>query len=90
MFLVRETIGHARLEAAGHSPDRDDLHDQLSNREIFALTSYRERALSSCAQAGLVNNLNDGLAWGLFPVVFADAGLSVGRIGVLAAVYPAV
>src|SRR5207248_1615846 len=52
--------------------------------------SFRERALSSCSQAGLVNNLNDGLAWGLFPIFFADAGLTVGRIGVLAALYPAV
>ena len=51
--------------------------------------AYREKALSSCSQAGLVNNLNDGLAWGIFPIYFADAGLSVGRIGVLAAVYPA-
>src|SRR5918996_3773717 len=55
-----------------------------------ALTSFRERALSSCSQAGLVNNLNDGLAWGLFPIFFADAGLSVGSIGILAALYPAV
>ena len=54
------------------------------------LTSFRERALSSCSQAGLVNNLNDGLAWGIFPIYFARAGLSVGRIGVLVALYPAV
>ena len=54
------------------------------------LTSFREQALSSCSQAGLVNNLNDGLAWGIFPIFFARAGLSVGRIGVLAALYPAV
>ena len=54
------------------------------------LTSFKEKALSSCSQAGLVNNLNDGLAWGLFPLYFAAAGLSVGRIGVLAALYPAV
>jgi len=54
------------------------------------LTSFRDKALSSCSQAGLVNNLNDGLAWGLFPIAFANAGLSVGRIGVLAALYPAV
>jgi MFS family permease len=46
--------------------------------------------LSSASQAGLVNNLNDGLAWGLFPVLFAGAGLSIGRIGVLVALYPAV
>ena len=53
-------------------------------------TSFREPALSSASQAGLVNNLNDGLAWGLFPVLFAAAGISVAKIGVLAALYPAV
>jgi MFS family permease len=61
----------------------------LSTREIFTRTSWSDRNLSSCSQAGLVNNLNDGLAWGLFPLLFAAAGLSVARIGVLAAVYPA-
>jgi MFS family permease len=66
------------------------LHDGLSTKEIFVLTSFKERALSSASQAGLVNNLNDGLAWGLFPLYFANAGLSVGHIGVLAAIYPAV
>ena len=54
------------------------------------LTSFRERALSAASQAGLVNNLNDGLAWGLFPLLFASRGLTVGQIGVLAALYPAV
>ena len=61
----------------------------LSTREIFTCTSWSDRNLSSCSQAGLVNNLNDGLAWGLFPLLFAAAGISVARIGVLAAVYPA-
>ena len=61
----------------------------LSTRAIFTRTSWTDRNLSSCSQAGLVNNLNDGLAWGLFPLLFAAAGLSVARIGVLAAVYPA-
>ena len=61
-----------------------------STGDVFVLTSFREKALSSCSQAGLVNNLNDGLAWGLFPIFFADAGLSISRIGILAAVYPAV
>ena len=88
--FVRETIGHARHEAALHVTANAALHDQLSTREVFALTSFREPALSSCSQAGLVNNLNDGLAWGLFPLYFAAAGLSVARIGVLAATYPAV
>ena len=89
-LFVRETRGHAHLEAANHVARHDGDNDALSTREVFRLTSFRERALSSCSQAGLVNNLNDGLAWGLFPLFFADAGLSVGRIGVLAALYPAV
>ncbi|MEI2700756.1 MAG: FtsX-like permease family protein [Microthrixaceae bacterium] len=63
---------------------------EASTGEVFVLTSFKEKALSSCSQAGLVNNLNDGLAWGLLPLYFAAAGLSVGRIGVLAALYPAV
>jgi MFS family permease len=90
LFAVRETHGHAYLEAANHKPQDEALRDDLSTREVFALTTYREPALSSCSQAGLVNNLNDGLAWGLFPIFFAQAGLSVGRIGLLAAIYPAV
>jgi MFS family permease len=88
-FFVRETHGHARFEARNHDADVGRTQALPSTREVFALTTYREHALSSCSQAGLVNNLNDGLAWGLFPIYFADAGLSVGRIGVVAAVYPA-
>jgi MFS family permease len=88
-LFVRETHGHALHEAANHSTGRLH-HGGLTTREIFGLTSFREKALSSCSQAGMVNNLNDGLAWGLFPLYFAAAGLSVARIGVLAALYPAV
>lgn len=88
-LFVRETRGHARQEAADHQATSDAAAD-LTTGEIFRLTSFGEKALSSCSQAGLVNNLNDGLAWGLFPVLFADAGLSIGRIGALAALYPAV
>jgi MFS family permease len=88
--VVRETHAHARHEAKFHETP-DAAHDEhLSTAEIFRLTSLRDRALSSCSQAGLVNNLNDGLAWGLLPILFANAGLAVGRIGVLAALYPAV
>jgi MFS family permease len=93
-LAVRETREHARLEAAGHTARRDGRHDhlhgELSDGQVAAQTSFREPALSSASQAGMVNNLNDGLAWGLFPVLFASAGLSVGRIGMLAALYPAV
>jgi MFS family permease len=89
-LFVRETQGHAHLEAASHVASADHLNGELSTAEIFRLTSFREKALSSCSQAGLVNNLNDGLAWGLLPLYFAGAGLSVARIGILAALYPAV
>jgi len=96
-LLVRETRGHARLEAqladAGRSPDRTPEPaggERLSTREILVHTSLREPALSACSQAGLVNNLNDGLAWGLLPLLFVRGGLSVGQVGVLAGLYPAV
>src|SRR5439155_22003062 len=64
--------------------------DGLSQAQIFARTSLLDRDLSAISQAGLVNNLNDGMAWGLFPLVFAAAGLGLGDIGLLAAIYPAV
>jgi MFS family permease len=89
-FAVHETRDHAHQEAADHARRSDDVQVALGTRDVFVLTSFRERALSAASQAGLVNNLNDGLAWGLFPLFFADAGLSVRRIGVLAAIYPAV
>jgi MFS family permease len=61
-----------------------------SQRRVFALTSLVDRNLSSVSQAGLVNNLNDGMAWGLFPLFFAAQGMSLAQIGELAAIYPAV
>lgn len=90
VFAVKETRNHARLEAANHVSAHAGAHGRLSNGEIFTLTSFRDRSLSSVSQAGMVNNLNDGLAWGLFPVLFAAAGLTIEKIGILAAVYPAV
>jgi MFS family permease len=90
VLAVKETHHHAKTEAANHVDAHSGAGAALSTREIFTLTSFRDRSLSSVSQAGLVNNLNDGLAWGLFPVLFAGAGLSIERIGILAAVYPAV
>lgn len=84
-LFVRDTMAHARREAALGAPDV--AAPRL--RELFALVSWRDPALSSASQAGLVNNLNDGLAWGLFPLFFAAAGLSLREIGVLAFIYPA-
>jgi MFS family permease len=93
-LVVKETRDHARMEAVGHVPRADGLHDhlhgELSNGDVFMQTSFREPALSSASQAGMVNNLNFGLSWGLFPLLFATAGLPVGQIGVLFALYPAV
>lgn len=90
VLAVKETHHHAKLEATNHTVAHSSAHADLSNRQVFTLTSFRDKSLSSVSQAGMVNNLNDGLAWGLFPVLFASAGLSIERIGILAAVYPAV
>jgi MFS family permease len=93
-LLVRETRDHAHLEAAQHVARADGRHDhlhaELSNRQIVTHTSFREPALSSASLAGLVNNLNFGLSWGLFPLLFTTAGMPVDQIGVLFALYPAV
>ena len=93
-LAVRETRHHVELEAASHALLRRErhnhLHGDLTDRQVFGQTSLREPALSAASQAGLVNNLNDGLAWGLFPLLFAASGLPLGRIGILVALYPAV
>ena len=88
VFMVRETQGHVAHESklAGGTDDEA----KLSPREVVIRTSIGDRDLSSVCQAGMINNLNDGLAWGLFPLIFAAAGLSIARIGVLAAIYPGV
>jgi MFS family permease len=86
---VKETRGHARHEAAAHVA-ADHLGGHLTTRQVAWLTSFSEPALSAACQAGMVNNLNDGIAWGLFPLLYTSHGLTVGQIGVLAAVYPAV
>jgi MFS family permease len=91
VFFVNETHAHARHEADQSIKDQSiEAGATMTTGEVFRITSFSDKALSSCSQAGLVNNLNDGLAWGLFPILFASAGMSVGRIGVLAALYPAV
>jgi MFS family permease len=88
--LVRETAGHVAHEAAGHRTVEGQPDDDLTFGQVFALGTWRNRSLSATSQAGLVNNLNEGMAWGLFPLFFAAAGLSVGRIGAVIAIAPAV
>jgi MFS family permease len=87
---VRETRGHAQHEATTHVAATDHLGGHLTTRQVAWLTSFSEPALSAACQAGMVNNLNDGVAWGLFPILFARHGLTVSQIGILAALYPAV
>ena len=86
--LVRETHHHVTHEAklVGDLPSAE----APSQREVFWQTTLKDRELSSVTQAGLVNNLNDGMAWGLFPLIFTAAGLGLAEIGWLAALYPAV
>ncbi len=86
-LVVKETQAHARHEARGH---RSVAEPAPSQREVFVRASLSDRELSSVSQAGLVNNLNDGMAWGLFPLFFATRGLDLAQIGTLAAIYPAV
>jgi MFS family permease len=84
--FVRESLAHVHSESkvqATGAPER-------SFWRIFWLTSWKDRALFSVSQAGMINNLNDGMAWGLFPLYFASRGLSLTQISVLGALYPAV
>jgi MFS family permease len=85
IFLVRDTREHVRAEI-GNSPQQPAA---IGFWEVFTLTSFRDRNLFAASQAGLVNNLNDGMSWGVFPLFFTAFGLGVERIGILKAVYPA-
>jgi MFS family permease len=90
LFFVRETLPHTRVEAGLAANNSDPARAQLSFRQVFWLTSWKDRTLFSISQAGLVNNLNDGMMWGLFPIFLASFGVPLAQIGVLAATYPGV
>jgi MFS family permease len=87
VFAVRDTGAHVAHEQRSHG-----AHDHVPLRlpEAFRIASFREPILRACCQAGLVNNLNDALAWGLAPLYLAAHGASVREIGIVAAVYPVV
>lgn len=87
VFFVRDSQAHARHEGRLHGASSEASR---TFREIFALTSWQDRRLFAVSQAGLVNNLNDGMAWGLFPLFFTAAGLPISQIALLSALYPAV
>jgi len=84
-LVIRDTSSHVALEARLAGP----ADDALSPRDVFVRTTLRDPDLSAASQAGLVNNLNDGMAWGLLPLVFAAANMDLRQIGILAAIYPA-
>ena len=86
VFFVQETHGHARAEARQLGSDAR----RPGFAHILLLTSWKDRALFAASQAGMVNNLNDGMVWGLIPVFLAARGVTLDRIGVVTATYPMV
>jgi MFS family permease len=89
VLFVRDTTAHAMHEGRTQVSSDGASGETPTMRELFARGTWRDPALANASQAGLVNNLNDGLAWGLFPLFFAAAGLTIREIGVLAFIYPA-
>jgi len=88
LLFVKDTAGHVREEIRTLHEDRPE--PGLSSRTVFAKATWRHPALATASHVGLVNNLNDGLAWGLFPLFFTAAGLSLHQISILAFTYPAI
>ena len=97
VLFTRETLEHSRVEARSQAltyeaglgiQRRTNASGPMSLSKIFALASWNNLALFSCCQAGLVNNLNDGMSWGIYPLFFSSFGLGVEAIGTIKAVYP--
>ena len=86
--FVRDTAGNVRLEQ--RIGDHDSRESAPGLGAAFADATYRRPALRACSQAGLVNNLNDALAWGLVPLFLAANGASAAQVGLVAGIYPAV
>lgn len=84
-LLVKNTEGHIKLQS--RSPNNEG--PPLSAKQIFKITTYGDKNLSSITFAGLSTNLKDGMVWGLFPLFFSMAGLTVSEIAVIVAIYPA-
>ena len=97
VLFAHESLEHSRLEARSHTSGNEtgltarhqaSAAGRIPLRKIFALASWNNLALFSCCQAGLVNNLNDGMSWGIYPLFFASFGLGVEAIGTIKSVYP--
>lgn len=90
VFFVRETQDFVAKEAVDLTTEgRSQNEAAPSKRQVFAMTSWKDRSLFCVSQAGFTNNLNDGMAWGIFPLFFAASGVPIEQIGILAAIYPA-
>ena len=82
IFLIKDTKHHVAKETISNTVPR--------LRNIFWDTTWKDKNLGSVTQAGLINNLNDGMVWGIFPILLATKGFSIGEIGVVTAIYPAI
>jgi len=83
---VRDTAAHLALELSQH-PSPAPAH-KPGFWDTFGATSWQNRSLRGASQAGLVNNLNDGLTWGVFPLLFTDHGLGLAAVGLIKGLYP--
>ena len=86
-LFVRDTAAHVVLELAQHATPLP-THEDTGLKATFARTSWHNRSLRGASQAGLVNNLNDGLTWGVFPLLFTDHGLGLAAVGLIKGLYP--
>lgn len=86
-LIVRDTAAHVALETAQHARPLPTGED-AGLAATFARTSWRNRSLRGASQAGLVNNLNDGLTWGVFPLLFTEHGLGLAAVGLIKGLYP--
>jgi MFS family permease len=88
VLVVRDTAAHVAAEAATHAAPGEAAGGHKAFGTVFKETSWRNRSLRGASQAGLVNNLNDGLTWGVFPLLFAHRGLGLAAIGLIKGLYP--
>ncbi|MFH8253909.1 MFS transporter [Streptomyces roseolus] len=86
-LVVRDTTAHVALELARHAEPLP-TGEKTGLKAVFVRTSWRDRSLRGASQAGLVNNLNDGLTWGVFPLLFTDHGLGLAAVGLIKGLYP--
>ncbi|CAA0082656.1 Inner membrane transport protein YajR [Mycolicibacterium vanbaalenii] len=85
-LVVRDTAAHLELELSQHTVTEPDEKNGFWT--IFSRTSWKDRSLRGASQAGLVNNLNDGLTWGVFPLLFTEYGLGLAAVGLIKGIYP--